>query len=129
MMTWIKFIFFIFIITSVLANETSTADLAQNKESGEVYESTEDRLEEYQIDYRNRAGSHLVFDCKRKYFACVDELSKNICLDRRTFAKSKDKKDLDCAFFKSYPNKKECILAQYKLIENKKRDYCFKKNR
>ncbi len=129
MKIWIKFFFFIFLSFSLQADEIVIGDGPPLQEVGEVLESTDSRLEEYLIDYRNRAGSHLIFDCRRKYFACVDELSKNNCQDRRGFAKSKEKKDLDCAFFKTYSSKKECILAQYKLVENKKRDYCFKKNR
>ncbi len=125
----IKYFFCIFLTFNLFADEIVIGDGPPLQEVGEVFESTDSRLEEYLIDYRNRGGSHLIFDCKRKYFACVDELSKNNCLDRRGFAKSKEKKDLDCAFFKTYPNKKECILAQYKLVENKRQDYCFKKDR
>ena len=125
-----KIFILLFFIFSVYADEIVIGDGPNIQEViPDEPLSTDARLEEYFIDLRNRAGNHLIYDCRRNFFACVDEISKDSCIDRRGFQKIKKADKLECAFFKSYKNKVECVQEQYKMLEKKERDFCFKKRR
>lgn len=86
------------------------------------------KLEEYVLDGRYRGGRNLIYDCERGHYACVDDSSKENCNFRRTKQEMHRKQNLSCAFFKTFLNKKDCLLEQYKIMEKKpKTIFCFKK--
>jgi len=85
------------------------------------------KQEEYVLDYRNRAGRNLIYDCQRDFYACVDDISSDNCLKQRALAKKAKNYDLSCAFFKRFETKKECLLQHYKMLDKKSKPFCFRK--
>lgn len=85
------------------------------------------KQEEYVLDFRNRAGRNLIYDCQRDFYACVDDISSDNCLKQRALAKKAKNYDLSCAFFKRFETKKECLLQHYKMLDKKSKPFCFRK--
>lgn len=123
---------------SLLAEEGSknssdvTAKPSEDKASdgGKTPEATAEfslKQEEYVLDYRNRAGRNLIYDCQRDFYACVDDISSDNCLKQRALAKKAKNYDLSCAFFKRFETKKECLLQHYKMLDKKSKPFCFRK--
>lgn len=87
------------------------------------------KQEEYVLDGRYRGGRNLIYDCDRDHYACIDDISKENCDFRRKKQEMHKKNNLSCAFFKTYPTKKECLIEQYKVMDKKlKTVFCFKKH-
>lgn len=123
---------------SLLAQEGSknssdvTAKPSEDKasDSDKTPEATAEfslKQEEYVLDYRNRAGRNLIYDCQRDFYACVDDISSDNCLKQRALAKKAKNYDLSCAFFKRFETKKECLLQHYKMLDKKSKPFCFRK--
>lgn len=123
---------------SLLAEEGSknssdvTAKPSEDKasDSDKTPEATAEfslKQEEYVLDYRNRAGRNLIYDCQRDFYACVDDISSDNCLKQRALAKKAKNYDLSCAFFKRFETKKECLLQHYKMLDKKSKPFCFRK--
>lgn len=92
-------------------------------------DTTDVKLEEYGLDLRYRAGKHLIYDCDRGFYVCVDDVSRDNCNFRREKQEMHKNNSLSCAFFKTYPDKKTCVLEQYKMMEKKlKPVFCFRKH-
>lgn len=129
------FVLFLALVFSVAAFSNISDTAAQPSEAeasgGEkIPEATAEfslKQEEYVLDYRNRAGRNLIYDCQRDFYACVDDISSDNCLKQRTLAKKAKKYDLACAFFKRFDTKKACLLQHYKMLEKKGKPFCFRK--
>lgn len=85
-------------------------------------------LEEYPLDDRYKAGKFLIYDCQRKHYACVNQDGNNSCIERREESKAKNAGEYDCAPLKTFPDKKNCLLKNYEVVEmNAWKRFCFPK--
>ncbi len=113
--------------TSDLTAKPSEAQASDGDKTPEATAEFSLKQEEYVLDYRNRAGRNLIYDCQRDFYACVDDISSDNCLKQRTLAKKAKNYDLSCAFFKRFETKKECLLQHYKMLDKKSKPFCFRK--
>ncbi len=88
----------------------------------------ETRKPDFQIDDRYKAGEHLIYDCQKKHFACVNLDGYTLCEVARTKSRELKQTELACAPLKSFQNKKSCLLTNYNVIErNAWKRFCFPK--
>ena len=73
--------------------------------------------EEYQLDWKYRAGQYLIYDCDRGHYACINKTGLDNCVEERNYAIAIKAKSLKCAPLKNFTNKKECIEKSYKLVD------------
>jgi hypothetical protein len=65
-----------------------------------------------------REGSYLIYDCKDRHFACVDEESYNGCRERREKALRALSKYLECAPLKKFDTQKKCRKVHYEQMHS-----------
>lgn len=99
-----------------MAEEVSSAK--KEEKPVEAAGSFTRELFEFQITREFRRGTHLIYDCARKRFLCVNEDGRNLCRSRR----DEDIEDqfyfLRCAVMKSYETYDECVENQYRMIHS-----------
>ena len=83
--------------------------------------------EKSQISNIYLSGNHLIYDCIKKHFACVDAQSFNNCYELRIRAISyKEHKKLPCAPLKKFKIQKECHDQQYILQRRRRaKKFCY----
>jgi hypothetical protein len=83
----------------------------------------------YQINDDYKAGNHLIYNCLREYYTCVDEDGLNLCTEKRNKAMEKGEKFYPCAPLKKFSNKIKCGKKNYEVIESlAKKRFCYPKN-
>ncbi|GAB4012308.1 MAG: hypothetical protein Fur0010_08030 [Bdellovibrio sp.] len=83
-------------------------------------DSIEKAVLEPMISEDYKQGEHLIYDCKGHYFACVNDLSFELCRERRDDAILNKRDILPCAPLKKYKTQNECFKNQYQQIHNPK---------
>lgn len=71
-------------------------------------------------------GEFLIYDCKERHFACVDEAAFTRCREARDLGLAlKKEKILSCAPLKNYKNYNECTKQQYSVQHRRKnKSFC-----
>ncbi len=111
-----KFILLTFLIVSNI--------FAQGVGAEDTYEK---RKEEYQVNLHYRAGNSLIYDCKRKYYVCVNDDGEKDCREKRTAdLLNEDVFNYRCAVFKKFESKEACVLTQNKMMEKETTAFCRK---
>jgi len=77
----------------------------------------EDKQEEWRMSWRYRRGKNLIYDCRKRHFACVNKDNFDRCKDERKESFRLNKSVLDCAPLKSYEEIGDCEDEQKKLVE------------
>ena len=72
--------------------------------------------ESIRISRNLKSGEYLIYNCKRKFFACVDQFSFDICRRDRESAIKERKGFLICAPIKKFDHYDNCTKAYYELI-------------
>ena len=86
------------------------------------------KREEYQLDWKYRAGEYLIYDCERSHYACVSKDGQNNCLEERKFALESKSDKYPCTPLKKFDDKKSCIQKGYQLVDvNAIKRFCFPK--
>ena len=81
-----------------------------------------------QISVGYFSGQYLIYDCKKGFFACVDEDGFEDCRGSREFSIKILEAILPCAPLRKYPHYDDCWAAQKEEIESpKKKEFCFLK--
>lgn len=75
------------------------------------------RKSDYAINTSYRGGEYLIYDCKGKYYTCVDDTSYDACKIKRKDSKDKNELKYACAPLKKFKDKEECLAYNYKAIE------------
>ncbi len=97
---------------------TSWAWANEKKIPRQEYEFQEDSKDEILVSKKYRSGLHLIYDCKDRFFVCVDEESFKKCQsERENDLKFGLDKVLVCAPFKKFPTRVDCLKAQYSQIQ------------
>ncbi len=55
------------------------------------------------------SGKHLIYDCYGRFYACVDEVSFDLCQRRREWGVDNYIENLPCSPIKKYDNTKFCL--------------------
>jgi hypothetical protein len=76
------------------------------------------RKSDYTINDRYHAGPYLIFDCRGKYYACVDDVSNDNCSERRKESIELKKKIYPCAPLKKFDDKEKCLYKNYEVVES-----------
>lgn len=91
-----------------------------------IDEELSNKLSNYQIDSRYKAGEYLIYQCEFEYYACVDADANQKCLEKREEEKTKKHKSYTCAPLKKFQNKKACLVSNYEVVEsNAKKRFCY----
>ncbi|MBY0416047.1 MAG: hypothetical protein K2Q18_17885 [Bdellovibrionales bacterium] len=78
----------------------------------------EEKLAHYKMDDELRSGFYLIYDCDKKAFTCVDDVSFNYCKDRRNNLSYFEKeKKYACAPLKKYVDREACLHANYEVMQ------------
>jgi len=72
------------------------------------------------ISAEYKQGEFLIYDCKGRYFACVNDLSYENCRKKREQDVEDKRSILSCAPLKKFNNQKECFKEQYEQIHQPK---------
>jgi len=79
-----------------------------------------------QISHILKSGRYLIYDCKKKFFACVDEFSYEACEEDRKGAIAKREDFLPCAPLKRFPHYDVCADVQEEKIRQPiKKRFCW----
>lgn len=77
------------------------------------------------IDHQYRRGKYLIYDCRRKFFVCVNGEGFSSCQESRDEAKEERLASLPCAPLRTFDDEEQCVLKQQKLVESLTRtDFC-----
>ena len=80
----------------------------------------------YQMSEEFKAGSALIYDCKRGHYTCTDSDGYAKCKMKRDFDKTKGLTFYSCAQLKIFPTKVDCVKMNYEVIEgNAKKRFCY----
>jgi hypothetical protein len=75
-------------------------------------------------------GEHLIYDCSGRFFACVNDVSFDLCQTNRETALAKRVSYLPCAPLRRYPEQADCFAQQYQQIdEPKHKAFCYNPRR
>ncbi|RLA65417.1 MAG: hypothetical protein DRQ88_03295 [Epsilonproteobacteria bacterium] len=73
-----------------------------------------------------KSGRYLIYSCKKKFFACVDEFSYEACEQDRLSAIAKREDFLPCAPLKRFPHYDDCADVQEEKIRQPiKKRFCW----
>jgi hypothetical protein len=73
-----------------------------------------------------RRGSHLIYDCEDKHFACVSPLSSQSCRNKRESDLKKKSLELRCAPLKAFDSTNECENTQRNvMLRLVKKEFCW----
>jgi len=75
-----------------------------------------DKLHQY--DYRYYAGEYLIYDCKKRHFACVNKNGFEYCQLARKKTKREKHSIYACAHLKSFQTLTNCLEKQYELMHS-----------
>jgi len=75
-----------------------------------------DKLHQY--DYRFYAGEYLIYDCKKRHFACVNKNGFEYCRLARKKTKLERHSVYACAHLKSFQTLTNCLEKQYEMIHS-----------
>lgn len=82
---------------------------------------------EYQINGKYEAGDNLIYDCQDEYFACVNKISFEKCVEARAGQITLGEPKYTCAPLKEFPSKEECLKANYDIISRQMlRKFCYR---
>lgn len=91
--------------------------------------SSEDKLAHYKMDANYRSGQFLIYDCDKKIYTCVDDLSNEDCKDKRAKNIFMREKLYSCAPLKKYSDRIECLKDNYQIMEKAPfTRFCYPKN-
>ena len=80
---------------------------------------------EYLISETYRNGAYLIYDCKERHFACVNDESYKLCQDNRKKSFLLRQSHHPCAPLKKFTEQSFCFKQQIKLIEkNPDKKFC-----
>jgi len=124
-MQQLKFILFLivlFLATAIFSAEEVKENKPQEKEldAETIYQ------ERIYISKEYEKGSNLIFDCKGRFWACVNERSKIKCEEaRKEGLKYRLSQQLPCAPLKSFKDHNECLKSQYEMMHQRRdRSFC-----
>lgn len=81
---------------------------------------------EPRISLEYNRGEHLIYDCKKQSFICVNKESYELCSENRVKAKEEEKRNLACAPLLVLKDQKECFSFQITNIERARvKTYCY----
>ena len=79
-----------------------------------------------QISSTLKDGRFLIYDCEKKFFACVDQFSFEICEEDRKSAISKRQDFMPCAPLKRFSDYDECAKEQVEKTRHPiKKRFCW----
>lgn len=79
-----------------------------------------------QISEIYTSGEYLIFDCKKRFYVCVDALNFEQCGEDRQFAIKQGYLNLPCAPLKKFDHHQYCVHAQYEKIYGAfNKEFCF----
>ena len=107
-----KILFMIFLLSFKILPAQESVDPDAGKDPDVVK-----RRMEYRINDRYKAGEYLIYDCFAKYYACVNEDSFTACKEKRSEREKLKESAYRCAPLKKFKDKKECLEANYDVIE------------
>lgn len=82
---------------------------------------------EYQINGKYEAGDNLIYDCQDEYFACVNKISFEKCVEARAGQITLGEPKYTCAPLKEFTTKEECLKANYDIISRQMlRKFCYR---
>ena len=91
----------------------------------ETLSEMERKRAEPKISQEFSRGAFLIYDCKKRSFACVNEPSYNLCKTRRQKGYRDKKLVLPCAPLKEFLSQQKCFEKQYNLIHRQsEKSYC-----
>ena len=89
----------------------------------------EDSTSNYQINSHFKSGMFLIYDCRNKFYACVDSDSYKKCRDSRDTSINKRQRHYPCAPLKKFGNKESCLVKNYEVVESVAfKRFCFPRN-
>ena len=116
--------FFSFLCSNLLAVDDTNFQKSQK----EAEEKNLRRREEYHIDGKFSAGKNLIYDCRKKHYACVNEASYINCREERNDLIKINSESYNCAPLKQFSDKEDCVLKNYDVqVRNPLRKFCFRK--
>lgn len=81
---------------------------------------------EPRISLEYNRGEHLIYDCKKQSFICVNKQSYERCSENRVKAREEKKRNLLCAPLLVLKDQKECFAFQITNIERARiKTYCY----
>ena len=89
------------------------ASLAQEQKQDEISSKRAD----YPINDDYKSGANLIYDCRRGFYVCVDDVSYELCKTRREKDKDKKKDVYACAHLKKFSTHEDCGKKNYEIIE------------
>ena len=85
---------------------------------------------EFLISETYRNGAYLIYDCKERHFACVNEESYKLCQDNRKKSFIRKHSHHRCAPLKKFDQQANCFKVQMNLIEkNPDKRFCINLDR
>lgn len=86
------------------------------------------KKQDYPLDERYKGGEHLIYDCQRKHYACVNQDGYDQCSAARVKSQEQKAAEYACAPLKSFQSKKSCVIKNYEVMEkNAWKRFCFPK--
>lgn len=83
----------------------------------------------YPMSARYRAGSNLIYDCRDKFYACVDSDGHLACREERDTSIKYKNNRYPCAPLKKFKDKDACLVKNYEVIESVAfKRFCFPKS-
>lgn len=87
-----------------------------------------DQRPDYKIDWKYTAGEYLIYDCERRYYACVSKVSNELCIEERKIALNEHASVYPCAALTKLEDKKACVLKSYQIVDlNAIKRFCYPK--
>lgn len=116
-------LFILFSFHLQAANESPPVDMALEQERLLQLQNYESDI---MISHLYRRGSHLIYDCQGRHYACVSTEGFNRCAQKRAEDFEDKKMELRCTPFKQFDSLEECVAQQIELTTRLvKKDFCW----
>lgn len=118
-------IFFSLCFLSVLSAQETDPRAGTSYVDKKTLTEMERKRAEPKISQEFSQGMFLIYDCKQRSFACVNEPSFALCRKKRSRGYRNKKLALPCAPLKKFTSQAKCFEKQYKLIHSQsEKSYC-----
>ena len=113
-MNFFSFVFLIFLNFPIIGSEDSNI-LKKEDNINKIAKKEEPFLEEVRISKNLFRGSYLIYDCSLKFFACVNDISRDKCKEKRDNFLKNTKKTKGCLEIIKFKKQKDCLKKQDSL--------------
>ncbi len=81
-------------------------------------EEFSEKQQQWRISWKYRRGANLIYDCRKRHFACVNNENFEECKEARNESFRLNRSVLSCAPLKTFEDIGTCENQQKQLVEN-----------